>query len=102
MDYFIFLELTPEYVFPPFCGLGCRCMFSASPRVPFPFSFTYFPSSISPIPPPFPLLHRCFLVTYVCFFGFPGGVQIKYCVQFWVHGDSSSRICLHDRIGREG
>lgn len=101
MDHFIFLELTPECIFSPFCGLGCGCMFSASPRVPFPFSLAYLPSSLSPIPPPFQSLHRLFLVTEVSFFGFRGGVQIKYCVQFWVHGDSSSRMCLHDRVVRK-
>lgn len=97
MDYFIFLELTPECLFPPFCGLGCGCMLFASPRVPFPFSFTYFPSSVSPTH------HHSshFTGFFSSDFGFHGDVEDEYCVKFWVYGDINSRVCLPDRVVRE-
>lgn len=51
-------------------------------RVPFPFSFICLHSPVSPRTPFQPL--HIFLVTWVCSFGFNGGVQTEICVAFLV------------------
>lgn len=94
MDYFIFLELTPECVntfpSPRPVVLDVDACFLPLPESHFLFfrlpSFLY-----KSHPTPIPVTVQAFSSDFGHFFRFHGGVEIKYRVQFWVRGDINSR-----------
>lgn len=89
MIYFIFLELTPEYVFSSFCDLGCECMFL--PRLDSPVSFFFYLSSFCCKfhllqPYPFiPAIEIDFSSDLSLCLWFSQWFSNCMCVPFWVH-----------------
>lgn len=89
MIYFIFLELTPEYVFSSFCGLGCECMFL--PRLDSPVSFFFYLSSFSckfHLLQPYPFIPAIaidFSSDLSLCLWFSQWYSNCMCVPFWVH-----------------